>query len=378
MATLTRPGASRRAGVASLHAQLTTQDGPLRAVLESLNANVFVADPDLNLIWMNRKAAVTLKALAPEMRSAFGLDIGSVLGGSIHRFHRDPARIERILKDPASMPREATFSFGGVTLRTLINAVTDESGDRLGFVVAWDNVTERNARADQAVRQVVGATHEIVERVAVGVENAQRNAAHAQTAAAATEQLRAAVSEISRSTVSSADQVRRAVAATAEGVEKLRDLEGAGREIGEFLRLITGLAEQTKMLALNANIEAARAGEAGRGFAVVADEVKNLAGTTAASITDIESRILAIQGSTMAGFEALEEIKRLVDSIDESHSTVAAAIEEQSVVTAEIARAISDIAEGAHSNRETLDAAAAAVQGVADQAGLLHQMILSS
>ena len=50
------------------------------------------------------------------------------MGGSIHRFHKDPAAIERILADPSALPRESVFSFGGATLRTLINSVTDGQG----------------------------------------------------------------------------------------------------------------------------------------------------------------------------------------------------------------------------------------------------------
>jgi methyl-accepting chemotaxis protein len=375
MSVMVKPG---RAKPMPLREQLRLPNNPLRAVLESTNANMFVADLDLTLIWMNRKAEQTMQGLAPTMRSAFGLELGSVLGGSIHRFHADPARIERILADPAALPRESVFTFGGVTLRTQINAVTTELGERLGYVVVWDNVTARNAAADSALADVIGATASIVERTNQGTSSAERTAALAQTAAAATEELRAAVSEISRSTEGSADQVRQAVAATKGGVDKLRDLQSAGREIGEFLRLITGLAEQTKMLALNANIEAARAGDAGRGFAVVADEVKNLASTTAASISDIESRIEKIQGSTLAGFEALAEIARLIDQVDDSHTTVAAAIEEQSAVTGEIARAMSEIADAARSTADSSAAAATAVASVSDQTDRLHKLIMAS
>lgn len=260
----------------------------------------------------------------------------------------------------------------------MINAITDEAGERHGFVVQWDNVSERNRTADIAVREVLEATTGIAASVDESAATADHNAGNAQTAAAATEELRSAVADISRSTTASAELVRRAVAATKDGVEKLRDLESAGREIGEFLRLITGLAEQTKMLALNANIEAARAGDAGRGFAVVADEVKNLAGTTAASITDIESRIHAIQDSTSAGFAALAEIEQLVDKIDESHATVAAAIEEQSAVTAEIARAVAEIADSARTNTEVLARVTDAVNGMSDQAQALHSLLVSS
>jgi methyl-accepting chemotaxis protein len=371
-------GGSRRGNASGLSALLADPVNPLRATLESLFANCFVADLDLNIVFVNKKAQSTMRELEPALRSSFGVDVSGLLGGSIHRFHKDPARIERILADPSALPREAVFSFGGTTLRTMINAITDGSGARHGYVVMWDNVSERNAQADAAYREVEsvsatlhGATDQVIQVAATTSEQAD-------TAAAATEQLRAAVAEIARSSSAASTQVRDAVSATADGVVRLRNLQSSSNEIGDFLRLITGVAEQTKMLALNATIEAARAGEAGKGFAVVADEVKQLAGTTSASITDIESRIEAIQRAADDGVEALSQIEQLIDRISESQDTVAAAIEEQSAVTSEIAQAISGIAGGARETADQSSRIGASMATMVRQTASLHEMITKS
>jgi methyl-accepting chemotaxis protein len=351
---------------------------PLRATLDSLNANCFIADLNLNLVFINAKAARTAQQLAPAVRSAFGLSIEQLLGGSIHRFHHDPARIERILADPSALPREATFGFGGITLRTLINAITGTDGVRHGYVVVWDNVSERNAAADEAVRRVQQATGTlagITERIAGTAGSASMQADQAESA---TSELRVAISEIARSSAEALAQVHDAVEATQEGVAKLRDLQRSSTEIGDFLRLITGVAEQTKMLALNATIEAARAGEAGKGFAVVADEVKQLAGTTSASISDIEARIEAIQRAANEGVSSLARIEALIEQVSESQNTVAAAIEEQSAVTSQIAEAITAMADGARDTADQSSHISASMTDVATQADELHRIVVES
>lgn len=380
MAMTPRPrtgGRSVRAD-GSLQHLLADSSHPLVAVLDSLHANCFVADLDLILVWSNRAAQATMVGLAPAVRAAFGLDIGQLVGGSIHRFHKDKARIERILSDPSALPRDAVFSFGGVTLRTLINQVTDGQGTRLGYVVVWDNVSARNASADAAVRAVAAATEQISGISHEVVEISGRTSAEADSAAGATEQLRAAISEIARSSNEATGQVRAAVAATEEGVAKLADLQHASTEIGDFLRLITGVAEQTKMLALNATIEAARAGSAGKGFAVVADEVKQLAGATAASITDIEARIEAIQSAATAGADTLSHIERLVTAVLDAQTSVAAAIEEQSAVATDLARSIAVMSNGAAQATSKTNEVADGIQEITGRTTALHQLIVEA
>jgi methyl-accepting chemotaxis protein len=370
-----RRGSANGADDSPLSASLRNRTHPLAAALDSQNANVFIADLDLRLVFANAKSLRTLAGLESAIRASFGLSIDQLLGGSIHRFHHDPARIERILADPAALPREATFTFGQTTLRTQINAITGSDGTRHGYIVVWDNITERNAAADEAIGEVKTANDTlagITERI---VSLSGSSAFRADQADTATSELRQAIAEIARSSNEALSQVADAVAATHQGVTELQRLQVSSAEIGDFLRLITGVAEQTKMLALNATIEAARAGEAGRGFAVVADEVKQLAGTTAGSITDIEARITAIQQAAHDGVTALERIEALIERVSESQNTVAAAIEEQSAVTAEIAAAITEMADGSRDTAEASTQIQESMRRVTHQTDVLHQIV---
>ena len=99
----------------------------------------------------------------------------------------------------------------------------------------------------------------------------------------------------------------RAVIAAETTTATVAELGDSSAEIGNVVKVITSIAEQTDLLALNATIEAARAGEAGKGLAVVANEVKERAQETAKATEDIARRVEAIQKDTGAAVGAIEE-----------------------------------------------------------------------
>ncbi|MCA8954307.1 MAG: chemotaxis protein [Planctomycetes bacterium] len=142
----------------------------MKACLDSVQTNVFVADAELNLVYANDTALATIEAIADEIYETFGVRADEILGASIHRFHRDPARIEKLLRNPKALPHDATFSFGKVTLRTEINSVRGDAGEVLGYVVNWEDVSEEMQRRAENAR-----IHSMMENSPINVMYADRD-----------------------------------------------------------------------------------------------------------------------------------------------------------------------------------------------------------
>jgi len=170
--------------------------------------------------------------------------------------------------------------------------------------------------------------------------------AHVGQVAAAVEEMGSSIREIAGSATAAAEVADRAVDAARAADATVTTLGVSSAEVGEVVRVITAIAEQTNLLALNATIEAARAGEAGKGFAVVASEVKDLAKETAKATERIEAQVAAIQADAGAAVGAIGEIAEVIGRISDTQSTIAAAVEQQTTTTTEIARGITEAARG--------------------------------
>jgi len=315
--------------------------GIWRDLLEAARVNIFVANPKLELVYANRKAQETLQNLRGDIGRVFGVQLADVLGGSIHRFHRDPARVEKILRSTTFTPHDARFTFGATTLDTHINRITDARGEVLAYVVAWEDISEQERTAAHArtVNERLGQTVTETDEVNAGL----------QAVATAMEEMSATVNEIARHGASATSTAQAAVVTVNAANDTVAALGTASTEIGDIVQTITKVAEQTNLLALNATIEAARAGTAGKGFAVVAGEVKDLSKQTKSATTRIEQMIDNVQRLSRDAVAAITEIARVVEQVKENQTSIASAVEEQSVTVAEISRSLATTAQAVQS-----------------------------
>lgn len=601
----------------------------VKSCMVNLQANIFVSDMELNIIFMNDRAMETLRTIEGEIRQAFGVDVEDIVGGSIHRFHKDKRRIERILKSTASLPHQAEFSFGKVTLQARINAVYGPEGEVLGYVVCWEDISYRqrleldyagqiaaiqksqaviefemdgtinNANdnflsvmgytldeikgrhhsmfVDDATRnsseyrdfwarlnrgefqaaeykrlgrgnkevwiqatynpildkngkpfkvvkyatdvtatklrnadyvgqiaaiskaqaviefsldgtirtandnfltvlgyrldEIQGRHHSMfvepalaasseyrqmwaelaagrgqtgrfrrigkggkevwiqasyfpildlngrpykvvkyatdvtaLKRIEMSLDesaqslasssrelnavsqqmaaNAEETAAQAGVASAAAEQVSknvstvasaaeemgASIKEIAKNANEAARVATSAVKVAQTTNETVAKLGSSSAEIGNVIKVITSIAQQTNLLALNATIEAARAGEAGKGFAVVANEVKELAKQTAKATEDISRKIEAIQTDTKGAVQAIGEIGKIINQINDYQTTIASAVEQQTATTAEISRNVAEAARGSNEIANNITGVAEAARSTTEGA----------
>ncbi|GID29330.1 methyl-accepting chemotaxis protein [Paractinoplanes brasiliensis] len=201
-------------------------------------------------------------------------------------------------------------------------------------------------------------------------ESAARVSTSVTTVSAGAEEMGVSIREISNNANEAASVAADAARAAETTNASVARLVTASGQIGSVVALITSIAEQTNLLALNATIEAARAGEAGKGFAVVASEVKDLAQETARATQEITNQVGAIQAESNAAVIAIQQIGEVIETINDYTTTIAAAVEEQTATTAEISRSVHEAAMGSSSIADTIagvsEAAAHVTSGASD------------
>lgn len=330
----------------------------------------------------------------------FGLILGITLTRSITRPLRSAvSAAERLAQGDLTVQIDST---GRDETGQLLTAMKHMAGQLL------DTVSHISSAAEQLSSATSGMSS-ITTDTAAHMESQKNNL---NQTAAAVHEMSATVGEIAQSAQLAATSTSSADMETKEGLKVIDNVNGVicslsediantkhaitrldeqTANVGSILEVITDIADQTNLLALNAAIEAARAGEQGRGFAVVADEVRTLASRTQDSITTIQKLISALQQESAnsvtameVGEKKLEEsvemarkastalitIEHAVSSITEMNLQIASASEQQSVVAEQINSSVTEI----HQASEDTNNGA---QQIAVSTGELSQMALS-
>ena len=232
-------------------------------------------------------------------------------------------------------------------LKRSVNKLIHNVGDTIHQITAnADQLVTSAEELNRVSQQMTASADETATQANVVSAASEQVSRNVQTVASGADQMGASIKEIAKNTAE-ATRVANSAVQTAETTNHtIGKLGQSSAEIGQVIKVITSIAQQTNLLALNATIEAARAGEAGKGFAVVANEVKELAKETAKATEDIGRKIEAIQSDTTGAVAAIAEIGTVINQISDIQTTIASAVEEQSVTSNEISRNLAEAAKG--------------------------------
>jgi methyl-accepting chemotaxis protein len=206
-----------------------------------------------------------------------------------------------------------------------------KGGREVWIQASYNPILDLNGKPFKVVKYASDTTALALTRL-----RAERARELIQSVAAGSEQMTASIVEISETMVRSRKTAADAVTQVETADHQAQRLSEAATSMHEIVGMIGSITSQINLLALNATIESARAGEAGRGFAVVAGEVKNLANQAKLATDRITAEIAALTGISGDVVSALGVIRSAIDHVNDFVASTAAAVEEQSAVTADM------------------------------------------
>lgn len=301
----------------------------------------------------------------------------------------------------------SSFSHMQINLRNLLKTIEDNS---VQLASSSDELTASAEQTSQATEQVATAIVEVAsgaEKQTHGIDQTVTALNEISQGSVLIAKSSVAVTDLTKMTTDKAEEGGHSVSKTVDQMESIHDsvqesneiiklLSQRSREIGTILEVITGISDQTNLLALNAAIEAARAGEAGKGFAVVADEVRKLAEQSQASAKQIAELIQSIQRDTdhtvqkmskvtedvQDGLEVskeailkFNEILSSMRDITPQMESISSTAQEMSASLQEVDATANEIADFAKSNAATSEEVAASTE---EQLASMEEISLSA
>ncbi|MHC1711273.1 MAG: methyl-accepting chemotaxis protein [Solidesulfovibrio sp.] len=412
--------------------ELKNKLGFSEGVLKGIPHPCSIVGPDFNMRWINQQVMDLMENKQP-IESQIGLRSG--------QFYHDDATKQTLadetIKERRSKSAQIEFTNRSGKLHHLAVDSTpffDMDGELLGSIVFWTDLTdiilqqhkleERNtiiaqaaARLQDVAEVATTASEELSAQIEQSSRGAEQQSRRIAETATAMEEMNSTVMEVTKNASQAAQssetarqkaqEGERTVSEVIGGIENVQkralvlkqDMSNLGHQaegIGAVMNVISDIADQTNLLALNAAIEAARAGEAGRGFAVVADEVRKLAEKTMTATKEVGEAIRGIQEGTRKNMEnvdhtvtdidhstalvkksgeTLGEIVHLVEVATDQVRSIATASEQQSATSEEINRSLEDVSTISAETAEAMTQSAQAVSELANQTLELKELI---
>ncbi len=278
-------------------------------------------------------------------------------------------------------------------LRKLVTTINQSAIQLDGAARQTQALASHLARASNAQSKQVGAATESIGAVASSIEEVSGNAERAADVARHSVDVAHKGGDAVRRTIDGMNTIRETIQDTSKRIKRLGE---SSQEISNIVELISDIAEQTNILALNASIQASMAGEAGRGFAVVADEVQRLAERAANATKQIEVLVRTIQTDTNEAVVSMErsttdvvggallaenagaallEIEQVSNQIASLVQNISASARGQSSAAQNIARNMQVLREISAQSADSTSATSQSIAKLADLAAALRKSI---
>ena len=196
-----------------------------------------------------------------------------------------------------------SVNFAIDALRTLVTTINSTSTEVTSSTSNAQNTATSLAEASNHQAREIASASAAITDMAESMESVTKEAAKSAEVALQSMEIAQKGAGVVRETISSMDGIRETIQETSKRIKRLGE---SSQEIGDIVGLITEIADQTNILALNAAIQASTAGDAGRGFAVVADEVQRLAERAGNATKQIETLVNTIQADTNEAITSME------------------------------------------------------------------------